>query len=150
MQVLFQCRRLVLTLAFVLILGSLVQGYPAKKSMYQLVRCNPYDDPADCADEGSTFESPSESESFLSETLVKNYQDMNDAFPVTEDFSGSDSGSGSGSGFGSDSEEAISPDIEDELMVDRKYFYNFKNFQRDLPPVDYALDPVEGEEKISI
>nr|XP_019587472.1 PREDICTED: serglycin [Rhinolophus sinicus] len=115
MRVLLQCSRLVLLLSLTLVLDSSVQGLPLQRARYQWVRCNPDSNSANCIDEkGPTVDlSPGESNRILSPRndpfLTRRSENLNDVFPLSEDYPGSGSGSGSGSDFLSRMEEEYQP-----------------------------------------
>ncbi|XP_013845865.1 serglycin [Sus scrofa] len=148
MQVLFRCSGLVLALAIILILDSSVQGSPVRKARYQWVRCSPDSDSPNCIDEkGPVFDLlPGESNRILpprtdpfSMTRSKN---LNDVFPLSEDFSGSGSGAGSGSGSLNEIEQEYQPVEENNAFYD-----NFRSLERNLPSdnQDLGLDGQEDD-----
>ncbi|XP_036192826.1 serglycin [Myotis myotis] len=135
MQVLLPCSRLVLALALILTLDSSVQGLPVRRARYQRVRCNPDSTSANCIDEkGPLFDLlPGESNRILPPRtdpfLMMRFQNLNDVFPLSEDYSGSGFGSGSGSGSGSGdgfltgTESEYQPSFVD---TNDAFYYNFK------------------------
>ncbi|XP_036120877.1 serglycin [Molossus molossus] len=130
MQVLLQNSRLVLALAFILVLGSSVQGLPVRRARYQRVRCNPDSNSANCIDEkGPMFDlPPGESNRILPpRTDPFTFQNWNDVFPLSEDNSGSGSGSGSGG------DDFLAAEEGDYQPVDTNdaFYYNFKPVPRD-------------------
>uniref|UniRef100_A0A8C3YUP6 Serglycin n=1 Tax=Catagonus wagneri TaxID=51154 RepID=A0A8C3YUP6_9CETA len=147
MQVIFQCSRLVLALAIVLILDSSVQGFPAQRARYQWVRCSPDSNSANCIDEKEkVFDLlPGESNRILpprtdpSSIRTKNW---NDVFPLSEDFSGSGSGAGSGSGSLSELEQEYQPVEENNAFYD-----NFRSLERNQSSdnQDLGLDGPEDD-----
>ncbi|ELK09583.1 serglycin [Pteropus alecto] len=136
MQVLLQCRRLVLALILILVLDSSVQGSPVRRARYQWVRCNPDSNSINCVDEkGPEFDlPPGESNRILSPRTdpfsMTIPQNLNDVFPLSEDYSGSGSGSDSGSGFSTETEQEYQPADKDDA-----FYYNF----RPLPSDDQDL-----------
>ncbi|XP_061053527.1 serglycin [Eubalaena glacialis] len=151
MQVLLQYSRLVLALAFILILGSSVQGSPVRRARYQWVRCNPESNSANCIDEkGPEFDLlPGESNRILSPrtdpfSMMKSRK-LNDVFPLSEDFSGSGSGSGSGNGFLREIEQEYQPVEENDA-----FYYNFRSLERNLPSDNQDLGQDGPEEDFTI
>nr|XP_006212957.1 serglycin [Vicugna pacos] len=153
MQVILQGSRLVLALAFILILDSSAQGSPVRRARYQWVRCNPDSNSANCIEEkGSMFDLlPGESNRILpprtdpfSMTRSKN---LNDIFPLSEDFSGSGSGSeaGSGSGFLSEIEQEYQP-----VEENNDFYHNFRSLERNLPSDNQDLGQDGLEEDFTI
>ncbi|XP_016053915.1 PREDICTED: serglycin [Miniopterus natalensis] len=148
MQVLLPCSRLVLALAL-LVLDSSVQGLPVRRARYQRVRCNPDSTSANCIDEkGPMFDLlPGESNRILSPRTdpfsMTRFQDLNDVFPLSEDYSGlgsdfdSISGSGSGGGFLNGMESEYQP-----VDTDDAFYYNFKPEHAD--DQDLGQDGPEG------
>lgn len=144
MQVPPQSRQLALALALLLLFDSSIQGSPVRRARYQWVRCNPESNSANCIDErGPSFDLlPGESNRILPLrtdpfTLTRS-QNLNDAFPLSEDVSGS----GSGSGSENSSESVFLPDIEPEYQpVDENQdsYDNVRSFERNLPSDDHEL-----------
>ncbi|KAF6317926.1 serglycin [Rhinolophus ferrumequinum] len=143
MQVLLQCSRLVLVVTLILVLDSSVQGLPVQRARYQWVRCNPDSNSANCIDEkGPTFDlSPGESNRILpprtDPSLTRRSENLNDAFPLSEDYPGSGSGSGSGSGFLSRMEEEYQPVDNTDA-----FYYNLRSL-----PSDYQDLGQDGPEE---
>ncbi|XP_008143659.2 serglycin [Eptesicus fuscus] len=146
MQVLLPCSRLVLALALILILDASVQGLPVRRARYQRVRCNPDSTSANCIDEkGPLFDLllgesnrilPPRTDPFL----MTRFQNLNDVFPLSEDYSGSGYGSGSGSGSGSGDggmESEYQP-----VDTNDAFYYNFKPVPAD--DQDLGQDGPEG------
>ncbi|KAG8507410.1 Serglycin, partial [Galemys pyrenaicus] len=128
--------RLVLALALVLALDSSVRGFPARRATYEWVRCTPDSNSANCINEkGSSFELlPDESNKIFplrtDPFKLMRSQNLNDAFPLSEDFSGSGSGSGSGpeNAFLTDIEQEYQP-IDENQAPDN----DFRSLERNLP-----------------
>ncbi|XP_036986535.1 serglycin [Artibeus jamaicensis] len=127
MRVLLPCSQLALALALILVLDSSVQGLPLRRARYQWVRCTPDSTSANCIDEtGPVFDLPlGESNRIppprtdpLSMTSTSN---LNDVFPLSEDFSGSGSGSGSGIDFLTGMEHEYQPADKNDA-----FYYDFK------------------------
>ncbi|XP_054428404.1 serglycin [Pteronotus mesoamericanus] len=134
MLVLLPCSRLALALALalILVLGSSVQGLPVQRARYQWVRCNPDSNSANCIDEkGPMFDlPPGESNRILPPRTdpfqMTRTQNLNDVFPLSEDYSGSGSGSGSGS-------DALTGMDHEYQPVDRNdaFYDDFKSVSSD-------------------
>ncbi|XP_004681130.1 PREDICTED: serglycin [Condylura cristata] len=147
MQVFLHCRRLVLALALILVLDSSIQGFPMRRARYEWVRCSPDSNSANCIDEkGPSFELlPGESNRILPLrtdpfTLLRS-QNLNDAFPLSEDVSGS------GSGSGSSSESVSFTDIEQEYQPidgNQASYQDFSSLEKNLPSGDPGLDQNEA------
>ncbi|XFF92585.1 PREDICTED: serglycin isoform X1 [Capra hircus] len=139
MQVLLQCTRLALALAFILISSS-VQGSPVQRARYQWVRCNPDSNSGNCIEEkGRVFDilpdessriPPLRSDSFL----LENSKNLNEVFPLSEDVSGSGSGAGSGNGFLNEIEQEYQPVEENDA-----FYYNFRSKKGNVPSYNQDL-----------
>ncbi|KAI5932900.1 serglycin [Manis javanica] len=148
MQVLLRRGGLLLALASILVLDSSVQGSPVRRARYQWVRCNPDSNSANCIDEkGPVFNIlPGESNRILAPRTdpfsMTRSQNLNDFFPLSEDYSGSGSGSesGSGSDFLSEIEQEYQPIDENNAFV-----YNFRSFKRNLPSDNLGQDAPEED-----
>ncbi|XP_055281557.1 serglycin [Moschus berezovskii] len=149
MQVLLQCTRLVLVLAFILISSS-VQGSPVQRARYQRVRCSPDSNSANCIEEkGTLFDLPGESSRIpppgTDRFLMTNFRNLNEVFPLSEDVSGSGSGAGSGSGFLNEIEQEYQPVEENDA-----FYYNFKSRERNFPSYNQDLGQDGPEEDFTI
>nr|XP_008515892.1 PREDICTED: serglycin [Equus przewalskii] len=151
MQVLLQGSRLVLALTLILVLSSSVQGFPVQRARYQWVRCSPDSNSANCIDErGPVFDLlPDEPNRILPPRtdpfLMTRSQNLNDVFPLSEDYSGSGFGSGSGSG----SESSFLTDIEQEYQPadeNNAFLYNFRSLKGNLPSDNQDLGQDGSEE----
>ncbi|KAF6111609.1 serglycin [Phyllostomus discolor] len=127
MRVLLPCSRLALALALILVLDSSVQGLPARRARYQWVRCTPDSMFANCIDEkGPVFDSPPGESNRIPPPRTDPFsmastQNLNDVFPLSEDYSGSGSGSGSGGDFLTGVEHEYQPvDKNDAFYYDYK------------------------------
>ncbi|XP_064445720.1 serglycin-like [Mirounga angustirostris] len=129
--------RLLLALA-VLLLDSSVHGCPVRRARYQWVCCSPDGNSANRMDEkGPTFNLLlGESNRILpprtDPASMTRSQNLNDVFPLSEDYFGS----GSGSGFGSGSGSGFLTETEQEYQaVDENnvFYYNFRPLKRNLP-----------------
>uniref|UniRef100_A0AC11BDK6 Serglycin n=3 Tax=Ovis TaxID=9935 RepID=A0AC11BDK6_SHEEP len=149
MQVLLQCTRLALALAFILISSS-VQGSPVQRARYQWVRCNPDSNSANCVqekgrvldilpDESSRIP-PLRSDIFL----LENSRDLNEVFPLSEDVSGSGSGAGSENGFLNEIEQEYQPVEENDA-----FYYNFRSKEGNAPSYNQDLGQ-DGPEDFTI
>ncbi|XP_003473634.2 serglycin [Cavia porcellus] len=167
MQALPTCGRLGLALVLILALGSSVQGYPMRKARYQWVHCSPDSNSANCIEEkGPVFDLPTDdyNEILPSKTdpfLIRKRQNLNDIFPLSEDYPGSGSGSGSssesesgsGSGFGSSSEKDYPAERQwDYQPLDEKdaFYYNLRPLRKNLPLDNQALGQDDTEEDFII
>ncbi|XP_004427103.1 PREDICTED: serglycin [Ceratotherium simum simum] len=157
MQVLLQGSRLILALALILVLDSSIQGIPVQRARYQWVRCSPDSNSANCIDEkGPVFDLlPGESNRILPPRTgpfsMTRSQNLNDVFPLSEDYSGSGSGSGAGSGSGSGN--GFLTDIEQEYQpVDENdaFYYKFRSRERNLPSDNQDLGQDGPEENFII
>ncbi|XP_040831801.1 serglycin isoform X1 [Ochotona curzoniae] len=157
MQKLLTCRILVLALALVLLLDSSAQGYPMRRARYQWVRCSPDSNSANCIEEkGPVFNLlPGDSNRILPPRTdpffrIKS-QNLNDAFPLSDDLSGSgfDSGSGLGSGSGS----SLPSEMEREyqpLLEDDVFYYDIKALKQNLPSEDQEMGHAGPEDEFII
>ncbi|XP_036294177.1 serglycin [Pipistrellus kuhlii] len=137
MQVLLRCSRLGLALALIFIVDSSVQGLPVWRASYQRVRCNPDSTSANCIEEkGPLFDQllgqfnrilPPRTDPFL----TTRFQDLNDVFPLSEEYSGSGSGSDSGSGSGGGSEDGFLNEIEADYKPAIDFSSNFQPMPTD-------------------
>ncbi|KAM5245417.1 serglycin [Hipposideros larvatus] len=135
MQVFLQCSRLVLVLTLILVLDSAVQGLPLRRARYQRVRCNPNSNSANCIDEkGPVFDPFLEQSNRILPPRIDPFmrpQNLNDVFPVSEDYSGSGSGSGSGIDFPTAIEQEYQPVDRDE-----GFYYSFRPLHSDNQDLD--------------
>ncbi|XP_040831802.1 serglycin isoform X2 [Ochotona curzoniae] len=156
MQKLLTCRILVLALALVLLLDSSAQGYPMRRARYQWVRCSPDSNSANCIEEkGPVFNLlPGDSNRILpprTDPFLIKSQNLNDAFPLSDDLSGSgfDSGSGLGSGSGS----SLPSEMEREyqpLLEDDVFYYDIKALKQNLPSEDQEMGHAGPEDEFII
>ncbi|XP_040098146.1 serglycin [Oryx dammah] len=150
MQVLLQCTRLILALAFILISSS-VQGSPVQRARYQWIRCNPDSNSANCIEEkGTVFDIlPGESSRIppLRPDIfsLENSKDLNEVFPLSEDVSGSGSGAGSGNGFLNEIEQEYQPVEENDA-----FHYNFRSKEGNVPSYNQDLEQDGPEEDFTI
>lgn len=147
MQKLLTCSGLVLALGLILTLDSSVQGYPMRRARYQWVRCRPDSNSANCIDEkGPVFNLlPGDSNRILplrTDPFLTGPQRLNDAFPLSEDVSGSGSGSDLGSGSGSGSGSSLPTEVEWEyqpVQEDGVFYHNSEPLERNLPSASQDL-----------
>ncbi|XP_006060383.1 serglycin [Bubalus bubalis] len=150
MQVLLQCARLVLALAFILFSSS-VQGSPVQRARYQWVRCNPDSNSANCIEEkGTAFDIlPGESSRIPPPRTdifqLKNSKNLNEVFPLSEDISGSGSGEESGNGFLNEIEQEYQPVEENDA-----FYYTFRSRKRNAPSYNQDLGQDGPEEDFTI
>nr|CAI9711880.1 unnamed protein product [Rangifer tarandus platyrhynchus] len=150
MQVLLQCTRLILPLAFILILSS-VRGSPVQKARYQWVRCSPDSNSANCIEEkGPEFDLlPSESSKIppprADRFLMTNSKNLNEVFPLSEDVSGSGSGAESGSDFLNEIEQEYQP-----VEGNDAFNYNFRSRERNVRSYNQNLGQDGSEEDFTI
>ncbi|XP_052496739.1 serglycin isoform X2 [Budorcas taxicolor] len=144
MQVLLQCTRLALALAFILISSS-VQGSPVQRARYQWVRCNPDSNSANCIEEkGRVFDILPDESSRIPPLRLENSRDLNEVFPLSEDVSGSGSGAGSGNGFLNEIEQEYQPVEENDA-----FYYNFRSKEGNAPSYNQDLGQ-DGPEDFTI
>ncbi|XP_051474081.1 serglycin [Apus apus] len=116
MQLLIRCNgRIFLAICLILFVGYTAQGAPVQKARYKRVRCRPDAWSANCIQEqGPWFYMPTGGANRILPptadlSLMKRHQELGDAFPLSDDESGSGSNaaggaeaaSGSGLGEGS-------------------------------------------------
>ncbi|XP_064001739.1 serglycin [Pogoniulus pusillus] len=113
MQLLIRCNgRIFLAVCLILFVGYTAQGAPMQKARYKRVRCRPDAWSANCIEEqGPWFHIPAGGANRIlppmaDPSLMKQYQELSDIFPLSDDESGSgpdvsvEAEPASGSGFG--------------------------------------------------
>ncbi|XP_072195985.1 serglycin [Excalfactoria chinensis] len=96
MQLPVRCsRRIFLAVCVILFVGCTAQGAPAQRAQYKRVRCRPDAWSPNCVEEmGPWFQLPDGAANRIlpplaNPALMKRYQELGDAFPLSEEQSGS-------------------------------------------------------------
>lgn len=150
MQVLLQCARLVLALAFILFSSS-VQGSPVQRARYQCNPDSPDSSSANCIEEkGTAFDILRGESSRIPPprtdiSRLMNSKNLNEVFPLSEDISGSGSGAESGSGFLNEIEEEYQPVEENDA-----FYYTFRSRKRNVLSYNQDLGQDGPEEDFTI
>ncbi|DAA14236.1 serglycin [Bos indicus x Bos taurus] len=150
MQVLLQCARLVLALAFILFSSS-VQGSPVQRAGYQCNPDSPDSNSANCIEEkGTAFDILRGESSRIPPprtdiSPLMNSKNLNEVFPLSEDISGSGSGAESGSGFLNEIEQEYQPVEENDA-----FYYTFRSRKRNVPSYNQDLGQDGPEEDFTI